>query len=137
MNNANAVWSRRGATGKSDAVYEWAADAVDEVLGGLEGSLDLVQGMTDISIEGSAVEALRDVFTTYRVPTAHRNRILGNMINEDNLTMYALMQAVTEAANADGVSPADMDRLMRAGGDLPAIANDRCDSCHRFLDHNH
>jgi len=137
-NNSNAIWSRRGASGRNeDAVFEWARDAVDEVLGGLEGSLDLVQGMTDISIEGTAVEALRDVFNTYHIPQAHRNRILGNMVNEQNLTMYNLMQAVTEAANADNLSPADVDRLMRAGGDLPEIANDRCDSCHRFLDHNH
>jgi hypothetical protein len=136
-NSANSVWSRRGAGGKTDAVYEWAADAVDEVLGGLEGSLDLVQGMTDISIEGTAVEALRDVFTTWRISTADRQRILNNMVNEDNMTMYALMQAVTQAANIDGVSAANVDRLMRAGGDLPLIANDRCGSCHRFLEHTH
>jgi hypothetical protein len=136
--NSNAVWSRRGRVGRDeDAVFEWARDAVDEVLGGLEGSLDLVQQMTQVSIEGTAVEALRDVFANYKIPTAQRNRILGNMVNDDNLTMYGLMQAVTEAANADGVSPADMDRLMRAGGELPGIADDRCDSCHRFLDHNH
>lgn len=137
-NNSNAVWSRRGTVGRDEnAVFEWAKDAVDEVLGGLEGSLDLVQQMTEINIEGTAVEALRDVFNTYRIPQAHRNRILGNMVNEDTLTMYSLMQAVTEAANGDNLSPADVDRLMRAGGDLPEIANDRCDSCHRFLDHAH
>jgi hypothetical protein len=134
---ANSVWSRRGAAGQGDAVYEWARDAVDEVLGGLESQLDAVQAMTDISIEGTAVEALRDVFTAYRVPTAQRNRILNNMVNEQNLTMYSLMQAVTEAANADDLSPVDVERLLRAGGDLPAIAEERCDSCHRFLEHSH
>ena len=139
--NSNAIWSRRGTGGRGDAVFEWARDAVDEVLGGLEGSLDLVQGMTEISIEGTAIEALRDVFNTYRIPTAQRNRILGNMVNEDTLTMYSLMQAVTEAANADNLSPADVDRLMRAGGDLPVAAEEgRCDSehpCGRFLAHTH
>lgn len=135
--SANSTWSRRGAVGQGDAVFEWARDAVDEVLGGLEGSLDSIQAMTEMSIEGSAVEALRDVFTINRIPTAHRNRILNTMVNEDNLTMYSLMQAVTEAANVADLSPADVDRLMRAGGDLPQIAADRCDSCHRFLDHAH
>lgn len=139
--NANAVWSRRGAGGKGDAVYEWAADAVDEVLGGLEGSLDLVQGMTDISIEGTAVEALRDVFREYRIPTAQRNAILGTMVNEQNLTMYSLMQAVTQAANNSDLSAVDVDRLMRVGGDLPVAAEEgRCDAdhpCGRFLAHNH
>lgn len=140
-NNSNAVWSRRGKIGRDeDAVFEWARDAVDEVLGGFEASLDAIQAMTEISIEGTAVEALRDVFTINRIPTAQRNRILGNMINEDTLTMYSLMQAVTEAANADGLSPVDVERLMRAGGDLPILAEEgRCNPehpCGRFL-HNH
>ncbi|HEY0108473.1 MAG TPA: DUF932 domain-containing protein, partial [Fibrella sp.] len=135
---ANSVWSRRGALGQGDGVFEWARDAVDEVFETIDGSLDAVQAMTDIPIEGTAVEALRDVFTTNRVPTAQRNRITNNMINDGSpLTMYSLMQAVTEAANADDLSPADRDRLMRAGGALPVIANERCDSCHRFLDHAH
>lgn len=136
-NNANSTWSRRGARGRTEEVYEWARDAVDEVLGGLETSLDAVQAMTGMSIEGTAVEALRDVFSTYRIPTAHRERILNTMVNEDNLTMYSLMQAVTQAANVADLSPVDVDRLMRAGGDLPVIADERCDSCHRFLEHAH
>ncbi len=135
--SANSVWSRRGERGRGDEVYEWAADAVDEVLGGLEGALDAVQAMTEISIEGTAVEALRDVFTAHRIPTAQRERILNNMVNEDNLTMYSLMQAITQAANVDDIDPVNIDRLLRAGGDLTVIANDRCDSCHRFMDHAH
>lgn len=136
-NNANSVWSRRGARGRTEEVYEWARDAVDEVLGGLETSLDAVQAMTGISIEGTAVEALRDVFAAHRIPTTHRERIISTMVNEDNLTMYSLMQAVTEAANVADLSPVDVERLMRAGGDLPQIADDRCESCHRFLEHAH
>lgn len=138
MNASNSVWSRRGTAGKGDAVYEWAKDAVDEALSGLEGSFDAVQSLTEVSIEGSAVEALRGVFDTYKIPVAERNRITNNMVNEDNMTMYSLMQAVTQAANSADVKPHIVDSLMRAGGDLPVlVAEGRCDSCHRFMDHSH
>jgi len=138
MNASNSVWSRRGAVGKGDAVFDWAKDAVDEALSGLEGSFDAVQSLTDVSIEGTAVEALRGVFDTFKIPQAERNRITSTMVNEDTLTMYSLMQAVTQAANSADVKPHIVDSLMRAGGEIPLlVAEGRCDSCHRFMDHQH
>jgi hypothetical protein len=140
-NSANSVWSRRGAVGQGDQVFEWARDAVDEVLGGLEGSLDAIQAMTGMSIEGNAAEALEDVFKEYKIPGGIRTSIIRNMVNEDNLTAYSLMQAVTQAANSADLKPADVDRLMRVGGYLPTVAEEgRCDSdhpCGRFLAHAH
>lgn len=139
MNSSNSVWSRRGAAGKGDAVYEWARDAVDEALSGLEGSFDAVQALTDISIEGTAAEALEGVFNTYKIPGAERIHITKNMVNEDEMTMYSLMQAVTQAANNADVKPHIVDSLMRAGGGLPFLAAEgRCGSCHRFMgSHSH
>jgi hypothetical protein len=139
--SANSTWSRRGAVGQGEQVFEWARDAVDEVLDGLEGSLDAVQAMTEVSIEGSAAEALEDVFKEYKIPGGLRTSIIRNMINEDNMTAYSLMQAVTQAANSADLAPADVDRLMRVGGYLPTVAEEgRCDSdhpCGRFLAHAH
>lgn len=138
MNSSNSVWSRRGAAGKGDAVFDWARDAVDEALAGLEGSFDAVQALTDISIEGSADTALEGVFNTYKIPVAERVRITKNMVNEDDMTMYSLMQAVTQAANSADVKPHIVDSLMRVGGDLPRLAAaGRCDNCHQFMDHSH
>jgi hypothetical protein len=138
MNASNSVWSRRGAVGKGDAVFDWAQDAIDEALEGIESSFDAVQSLTDISIEGSAVEALEGVFNTYKIPGSERTRITRNMVNEDQLTMYSLMQAVTEAANSADVKPHIVDNLMRVGGDLPRLAAaGRCDNCHQFMDHSH
>lgn len=138
--NSNSIWSRRGKVGRDeDAVFEWAKDAVDEVLGGFEESLDAVQALTDINIEGTTREALADVFQTFKVAKPDRERVFNNMLNETNLTMYSLMQAVTQAANADGLKPADVDKLMRAGGQLPAFVEaGRCSHdtpCGRFLNH--
>jgi hypothetical protein len=140
-NSTNAIWSRRGKIGQDeDAVFEWAREAVDEALTSFEGSFDAIQAMTDVDIEGSTREALNDVFKDYKLPKNHRERIISSMLNEDTLTAYSLMQAVTEAANADGLHPVDVDRLMEIGGELPRyVADGRCSQatpCGRFL-HNH
>lgn len=128
----SGTWSRRGANGRNDEVYEWARSVVDDVLGGLESSLDRVQDMTSVSIEGTAADALADIFKAYKVPTEQQNEITANMVNEDSLTMYSLMSAVTQVANSADLNPVTMDRLLRAGGDLVAKAHDRCESCHRL-----
>jgi hypothetical protein len=139
---ANSIWSRRGAQGRSDAVFEWAADAVDEVLGGLEGALDNVQAMTEIDLRGTTRETLRDVFREYGIPKTQRDSITDRMIDEENLTMYSLMQAVTQAANSSDMSPVDVNRLMTIGGDIPFAAQGGICSqdhpCGRMLgNHNH
>lgn len=139
--SANSVWSRRGAAGRNDAVFEWARDAVDEVLGGLEGALDGVQALTDVRLDGVTRETMREMFREYGIPGPLRETITGNMINEDNLTMYSLMQAVTQAANNADLSPADVTRLMTVGGELPVAAEAGvCNSdhpCGRMLGHTH
>lgn len=138
MNASNSVWSRRGAAGKGDAVYEWAQDAIDEALEGIEPSFDSIQGLTEVNIEGTAAEALEGVFNIHKIPRAERERITRNMVNEDNMTMYSLMQAVTQAANIADVKPHIVENLMRVGGDIPRLAaSGRCDNCHKFLDHSH
>jgi hypothetical protein len=133
LNSANSVWSRRGEKGRSDAVYEWAKDAVDDVLGGLEDALDRVQGMVDIPVEGEVMDTLRSLFTTYRVPGGIQRPILAAMAEDRNLTMYSVMQAVTQAANNADMNPAHVNMLMEVGGDIPNIATHRCDNCHQFV----
>lgn len=128
----SGTWSRRGQAGRNDEVYEWARAVVDDVLGGLESSLDRVQDMTSISIEGSAAATLKDVFDAYKVPQAQRDQITATMVDEDNMTMYALMAAVTQAANDPDMDPRHAESLLRAGGDLVVKAHDRCESCHRI-----
>lgn len=130
----SGAWSRRGHS-TDDEVYEWARSTVDEVLGGLEPSLDAVQGMVDIPIEGEANEVLRDVFTHYRVPLPERARIIENMVESDQLTMYGLMAAVTQAANDPNLDPSHVESLLRLGGDLPHASTSRCDACRRLMPH--
>lgn len=132
---SSGTWTRRGG-GKETEVYEWARAAVDDVLGGLEGALDAVQGLVGITLEGQANEILRDVFEHYRVPLAERTRIIENIVNSgERLTMYSVMAAITEVANDTNLPPAHVENLLRMGGDLPHAATSRCDACRRLMPH--
>ena len=130
----SGTWTRR-AGGTEAEVYEWAAAAVDDVLGGLEPALDAVQAMVNLPIGGEANDVLRDVFTHYRTPLPERAKIIENMVEAGELTMYAVMAAITEVANDGEMDPAHVEALMRMGGDLPHAATSRCEACRRLLPH--
>jgi hypothetical protein len=129
---SSGIWSRRGG-GTEDEVYAWARHAVDEILGGLEPALDRVQETVHIPIEGHANEVLRDVFDRYRTPVADRTKIIENMVEAGDLTMYSVMSAITQAANNLDMDPGRVEALMRMGGDIPHAASGRCGECFRLM----
>lgn len=126
------VWSRKSNGQEQEAVLAWAETAVDEALGHFDGIFDRVQSLVGMRIDPNNVSATaNDMFEQYRIPTAARQRIINNLVENDQLTMYALTNAVTMAANG-AVGTAEQQRLMRTGGDVIRHA-DRCDGCHRIL----
>lgn len=126
---ATGAFSRRGA---DNDVYEWAKQAVDQVLGGLEGSLRQVQALAYIPIEGQAKQSLSDVFQLYKVPGNLRDKVMEIMVESTELTMYSVMQAITQVANEVDMTYGQIEMMMRAGGDLPHRADSRCETCHRI-----
>src|SRR5512139_764885 len=90
--STSGSWSRRSG-GQGEDVYGWARESVDEVLGGLEHTLDKVQALADIPLVGEVGDVLREIFQEYRVPGALRQSVIEYMANTPNLTMYEVMQA--------------------------------------------
>lgn len=127
----SGAWTRRGG-GTESEVYEWARQAVDEILGGLEPALDRVQETVDIPIDRHANDVLRDVFDRYRTPVADRAKIIDNVVEDSSLTMYSVMQAITAVANNSDMEPTRVEALLRMGGDIPHAASDRCGECFRL-----
>ena len=125
-------WNRRSGGQNEEDVYAWAQEAVDGVLGRFDGAFDTVQTLTGLSIEGEVSAAARDVFEQHQFPVRSRQRVLDELVENDQLTMYALVNAITAAANSDDLKAEDQQRLMRAGGDVASHA-ERCGSCHRLL----
>jgi hypothetical protein len=122
--NAVGGLSRRGAT-QEDALA-WAAATVEQVLGGLEPMLDHVQGLTTQAVAGDVRSVLEGLFQDYSIPSRDRHRVIESMADDDEMTAYSLMQAVTQAANLDGVPDRDRQRLMRMGGSIAGSHSQRC-----------
>lgn len=123
-------WNRRTG-GQGEEAYAWAQNAVDEILGGLEHEFEALEQLAESPIEDVAV-ALEDVFTTYKVPLEAREAIITEMVNSDDLTMYGVMQAITQAANGPDVRESVRLMLMEVGGDLPRANAERCSKCRRL-----
>lgn len=132
----SSSWTRRPSATEAE-VYDWARQAVDEALSGLDDALTAVDNLTTLGIDGSVSETLRDVFEHYRVPIQLRPKIIANLEDYDGeITMYVIMNAITQAANESGLDPSAVENLMRVGGDLPYTASQRCGTCRRMLHHH-
>jgi hypothetical protein len=125
-------WSRKQGGQEMESVLQWAEDSVNQALSSFEGVFDRVQSLVEMTIDPGSVEVTaQDLFEQYRLPVAARQRIISNLVETNQLTMYALTNAVTAAANGD-VPAAEQQRLMRTGGEVIRHA-DRCGGCHRIL----
>lgn len=116
-------WSRR-SDGQNEDVYDWARDSVDEILGGLEFAFDQVQALTQLNVAGNTADVLREIFRDYEVPVSQRDSIMARLLESENLTMYSIMQAITQVANEADMEPRRSDRLMRIGGAIPTATFD-------------
>lgn len=130
---SSGKWSRKIGGQNAEDVYEWARAAVDDVLGGLEGAFGDIQAMTSVPVAGDVNQILSEIFTNYNIPARNQQAVIANMVEDDELTLYSLMQGITSVANADGIDPREQAKLMAVGGGLVHSATDRCESCHRLV----
>lgn len=114
------AWNRR-ANGQNDDVYEWARQQVDEVFNGLDARFDEVQALAHLDVGANTADILRQIFTDYNVPVSQRDDIREALLSaEGQLTMYRIMNAITQTANDPDMPDARRDRLMRIGGAIPS-----------------
>lgn len=118
-NDDVGTWNRKLSGQEEMAVYEWATQSVDEILGGMDGIFESVQALNNIKLKGATADVLKKVFTDHKVPVTQQNTIQENLINSNEITMYSLMNAVTEQANNPTLSPERVDKMLRIGGSLP------------------
>jgi hypothetical protein len=123
---AGMVHSRLGNAGQdAEGAYAWAATAVDEVLGGMEAEFESVQALTSLSVAGNTADVLADIFGRYDLPVSQRDAIRENVENLTGpLTLYSIMQSITQVANDPNLDQRRADRLMRIGGAIPSTEFD-------------
>jgi len=134
---ATAGALKRRSVSDPDQAYEWARRSVEEVLGGLEHTLDAVQALTEASLgQGEVVRVLSDLYARHHVPVAQQNIITGAVADlTGNITMYDIMQEITRTANRQDLSPRVIAGLMSLGGHV-THGSARCNSdapCGRLL----
>jgi hypothetical protein len=124
-------YSRRdGADGD---VYSWARDSVDEILGGLEHALDGVSATTQIPVEQDVGLVLDDLFRQHKVPGSLQRSVVRNMAEVGgDLSMYTILNAITQVANDPELSPDSVGKLMQTGGHVAHSAEMRCEACRRI-----
>lgn len=123
-------WNRRQQGQDESNVLDWARRSVDEILGHLDHSFDKVQSTVSQPVEDLETY-VGDLFEQYRLPVPARRRILDLLAAGNEMSIYQVTQAITQAANGD-VPTSQQQLLMAAGGDIAHHA-ERCDSCHRML----
>jgi hypothetical protein len=126
----SGTWTRKSDSDSAD-VYDWAREVVNSVLDPLAESQHLLQDMARQSIEGDVNQILADLFEDYNLPARDRKRIIEKMVEDDELSLYSLMQAVTSTAG-EVDDPTEQAKLMSVGGDLPHVGHARCEACHRI-----
>lgn len=133
---SSGVFTRRKDSTEAEA-YVWAREAVDEVLGGMEHALDAVKALNGVGINGSLSDTLRDIFEHYRIAIPIRQKVISILEEyEGEITMYVIMNAITQVANDPGLEASTVESLLRVGGDFPYTADQRCGACHRIM-HSH
>lgn len=118
------TWSRRSGSENAEDVYEWARNSVDEILGGMDSMFDQVQALANLNVNGNTADVLREIFLQYQVPVSQRDAIMRRLLAMENITMYSIMAAISEAANEADLEDRRRDRLMRIGGALPTTTFD-------------
>jgi hypothetical protein len=127
-------YNRRTSGHEEGEVYEWARAAVDNVLGGLEHVLEGVDAATEIPVEQDVNLVLDDLFRQHKVPGKIGQQVVRNMAEVGgDLSMYSIINAVTQAANDTELSPASVDKLLRVGGHVAHSAEKRCEACRRIM----
>ena len=117
---ASAGALKRRSVSEPAEAYEWARRSVEQILGGLEHTLDSVQALTSVTLgQGEISRVLSDLYARHHVPVAQQRAITAGMVDLDgDITMYDVMQVITQTANQEGLSPRVVAGLLALGGHI-------------------
>ena len=130
-------FQRRGST--PDAAYKWAGETAVIILGGLESAFAQVQELARHPVDDNPSLVLAQLFREHSVPKDQQLRIAEALEAATGpQTAYDLMQAITRAANMDGLGWRPARALMSLGGHLAEHGGGMCDGslpegCRRLL----
>lgn len=128
--STTGAFSRKGSP-TEDGALTWLTDAFHGA-DDLKHEIESIPKLTGINVEGEINTALREIFEKYTVPPKVRQDVINLIYKSEDLTMYGVLGAVTEAANKPELTHQEVNRLLEIGGNLPGQATGRCKACHRL-----
>lgn len=114
--DAAGAWNRK-VNGQQDDIYEWAREQVDEIFEALGPRFDEVQALAELDVAGKSADVLQQI--VHDIPVSQRDQITETLDESNNLSLYTVMNAITQVANDPDLSDSRRDQLMRIGGALP------------------
>lgn len=131
-------FSRRGSTPK--AVYAWAAESAEEILGGMESAFSGLRALPGHVVDGEYASVMEQYFTASAVSKDLQLRIVTDLEGcpADELTMYDLAVTTAEAANLDDSTWRDVRTVHDLAGYIVHQGGGMCDGsfargCRRLL----
>jgi hypothetical protein len=131
-------FSRRGST--PEAVYAWAAEAVEEILGGMESAFNGLRVLPARVVDGEYGSVMDQYFLRRPVSRDLQLRIVTDLEDApDEVTMYDLAAVTAEAANLDGSTWRDVRTVHDLAGYIVHQGGGMCDGslpggCRRLLE---
>jgi len=130
-------FKRRGST--PEQAYAWTAEAVEEILGGIEVAFKGLAALTEHSVDTDYRNVMAQLFREAPVAKELQLRIIADLEETPGtLTMYDLACASSEAANLDGSTWRDVRTLHDLAGTIVHQGGGMCDGtlprgCRRLL----
>jgi len=131
-------FSRRGST--PEAVYAWAAESAEEILGGMESAFNGLRALPGHVVDGEYASVMEQYFTASAVSKDLQLRIVTGLEDApvEELTMYDLATVSADAANLDGSTWRDVRTVHDLAGYIVHQGGGMCDGsfargCRRLL----
>lgn len=131
-------FSRRGST--PEAVYAWAAEAAEDILGGMESAFNGLRVLPGRVVDGEYGSVMEQYFLLRPVSRDLQLRIVTDLEESPagELTMYDLATVSADAANLDGSTWRDVRTVHDLAGFIVHQGGGMCDGslangCRRLL----
>ena len=135
---AGAGFSRRGST--PQAAYNWAGEAAEEILGGIESAFAGLRALPDHIVDGEYGSVMEQYFRLSPVSRDLQLRIVTDLEETPvaDVSMYDLAAVSAEAANLDGSTWRDVRTVHDLAGFIVHQGGGMCDGsirngCRRLL----
>jgi hypothetical protein len=128
-------WSRRN-DGSCD-IREWVRSSTEQALRSLDTEFVRIRQLTETSIEGHPVEALRSLFVKFGIPVRTQQEIISQAESQNGgngpATMYDLWNSMTwVATHSSKISTSGSVELQNVAGQVVREI-DLCPECHQLV----